>query len=164
MTYNFVEVAMGRRKKERASKRVTLYIDEQIHDDVRALAERLDMSLSRLTRLLYVFSLGLSSLVDEVQQHERELHELYPDGVPEDEQAALVQHVSQRWQATSQRWGNYLSGLLAGAGLASTNPPSAEEITPQQVLAHAVDQLEGLQHLRELAGKVQLDATEDANS
>lgn len=96
--------------------RVTLYVDHKLHVDIKAVTDEMGMSLSALTRFIYVFTVSLWQLDKSYQYQLEGLKAAYPHGVPSGErEAAAASYQSMRDQVFNQ-WLSYLSGYIRGVG------------------------------------------------
>lgn len=115
-------------------KRYTFTLDEEIHDEAARLADELNLSLSAMTRLLYVVALAGERLVKELRDHLKIIEELYPDGeVPPEDMPRVLGGFALQAVGVINRWQVYVDGLLKGANIPGLEPGQAKPLTLAEV-------------------------------
>jgi AraC-like DNA-binding protein len=128
-------------------ERITLYIDKRIHDDAKALAKELGMSLSALTRLLYVFGLSFRHFQQGMSYLHTRLEARYPEGIPDEELVSAQKEFFEKLARDMEKWGTYTRGLLDAAGIPGVKVGSGETISMQEAFQQAISDLESMKHL-----------------
>lgn len=96
--------------------RVTLYIDEGIHTDMKAFVRAQGTTLSAFTRFIYMYVLSLAQL-DKLLAYQLDgLSVRYPQGVPEGEREAVQREFAELREKMFERWIGQLRGYLMGTG------------------------------------------------
>jgi len=122
--------------------RVTLYIDHQLHVDIKAVTDEIDMSLSALTRFMYVFVVSMWQLDKSFRYQIEGLRAAFPAGVSDQQRdSAEAEYRSRRDQVFSQ-WLSYLQGYIRGVGGSAVAMSDADREVLRQgigVLARALE-------------------------
>ena len=97
--------------------RVTLYIDEGIHTDMKAFVKEQGTTLSAFTRFMYMYVLSLAQLDKLLTYQLNGLATRYPQGVPEGEREEVQREFAELRERMFERWIGQLRGYLMGTGI-----------------------------------------------
>lgn len=125
-------------------------MDKEILSDMQRLSAELDMSLSSLTRLLYVFALSIERVGKDIRDHIAVIEDAYPDGVPEEEAGDFVEGFFGDIINLAERWASYVQGLLTSAGIPGIELGPQRVMTVRELLQESITQLGTMKKLGEM--------------
>ena len=135
--------------------RVTLYIDHAIHRDIKAFAEETNISLSAMTRVVYVFIVSMWNLDKSYRYQVELLRAAYPEGVPEEQrEAATKRYMELRDKVFQQSWmylRGYLTGMGAGGMMQLSEADRAVVLQAAGLLAHGLEASYGVREFLGIA-------------
>lgn len=128
-----------------SKKRINLYIDKGILDDAQKVADELDISLSAMTRALYLTAIGINNGVKEMTRWGEEIEAKYPEGVPLEE----AQVFTDTFQRIINTQIQYIAGFLAGSE-AKGFEKQPEVMDFKQMVQESSESLKGLSKIIEI--------------